>query len=138
MVREYSTEDLRDKLLNPDEQLDLQERFYLVDVLSHASYVHKHIPGALSLPLAELRRSAGRLLPEKDVEVITYCSNPSSEYSLDAARWLEANGYKRVGHYAGGLRGWQAAQLTFDIADERSVRPEARIAPGTPRPEARL
>jgi hypothetical protein len=37
-------------------------------------------------------------------------------------------GYRNVGHYAGGIREWRRANLTFDIGHQRSVRPETRDA----------
>jgi rhodanese-related sulfurtransferase len=70
MAREYSTEELHRKLT------DRADRFYLIDTLPHDSYVNRHLPGALSLPLEELAADAAEVIPEKDVEVITYCASP--------------------------------------------------------------
>ena len=39
MAREYTTEELHAKLFSSD------DRFHLVDVLPHDSYVNRHIPG---------------------------------------------------------------------------------------------
>ncbi len=70
MVREYTTEELNAKLFRSD------ERFHLVDVLPHGSYVNRHIPGAIGIPLEDLEARAEGLLPDRDVEVITYCASP--------------------------------------------------------------
>jgi rhodanese-related sulfurtransferase len=70
MVREYTTEELHAKLSRSD------ERFYLVDVLPHDSYVNRHISGAIGIPLEDLETRAEELLPDRDVEVITYCASP--------------------------------------------------------------
>jgi hypothetical protein len=35
-------------------------------------------------------------------------------------------GYRNVAHYAGGIREWRKANLTFDVGHERSISPEAR------------
>jgi hypothetical protein len=35
-------------------------------------------------------------------------------------------GYRTVGHYAGGIREWRRANLTFDIGHQRSVHTETR------------
>jgi rhodanese-related sulfurtransferase len=69
MAREYSTEELQRKL-------ESAERFYLIDTLPHASYVNRHLPGALSLPVEEVAVRAPALIPDRGVEVIAYCSSP--------------------------------------------------------------
>ena len=70
MGREYSTEELHRKL-------ERGERFFLIDTLPLGAYKHRHLPGALSLPLEELPARAAAVLPDKGAEVITYCSGPT-------------------------------------------------------------
>ncbi len=71
MAIDYSTDDLRRKLA------DSRDRFALVDTLPRASYANRHLPGAISLPLEEIEARADAILPERDVEVVTYCSGPT-------------------------------------------------------------
>ncbi len=47
--------------------------FTLVDVLAPESYESGHIPGALSLPLADLPDRAGAVLPDRNGAIVTYC-----------------------------------------------------------------
>jgi rhodanese-related sulfurtransferase len=47
----------------------------IVDVLPEASYQSGHIPGAVSLPLAELQEKAPELLPDRQQEIIVYCGS---------------------------------------------------------------
>lgn len=70
MARDYSTEELRSKLL------DSNDRFYLVDTLPADSYASRHLPGAISLPLELLDQEASKRVPNKDLEVIAYCASP--------------------------------------------------------------
>jgi rhodanese-related sulfurtransferase len=70
MAREYSTEELHRKLFESG------ERFYLIDTLPHASYVNRHLPGALSLPFEDLADHAEAVIPDKGAEVVAYCSSP--------------------------------------------------------------
>jgi rhodanese-related sulfurtransferase len=70
MAREYSTEELHRKLFQSG------ERFYLIDTLPHASYVNRHLPGALCLPLEDVAARAAAVIPDQGVEVIAYCSSP--------------------------------------------------------------
>jgi rhodanese-related sulfurtransferase len=46
----------------------------LVDVLPKDAYAVEHIPGALNLPMAELTRRAGEVLPERGAEIAVYCA----------------------------------------------------------------
>ncbi len=69
-MRELSTHELRRKLLQSN------ERLYVIDALPADSYRHRHIPGALSLPLEELPARAEKLLPDRLAEVVVYCSGP--------------------------------------------------------------
>jgi len=45
----------------------------LVDVLPAASYDSGHIPGAISIPLAEIERRAPSALPDKQRDIAVYC-----------------------------------------------------------------
>jgi rhodanese-related sulfurtransferase len=47
----------------------------LVDVLPAESYAAGHIPGALSLPVAEIPRRARDVLPDTDAEIVVYCGS---------------------------------------------------------------
>jgi rhodanese-related sulfurtransferase len=71
MARNYTTEEMRLKLLRGE------GRFYLIDTLPRASYVNRHLPGALSLPVENIELEAERVLPDKDTEIIAYCSGPT-------------------------------------------------------------
>lgn len=52
-------------------------RVRLVDVLSPESFSAMHIPGAINLPVADIARRAGDLLPDKDEAIVTYCGGPT-------------------------------------------------------------
>jgi rhodanese-related sulfurtransferase len=49
----------------------------IVDVLPPESYANAHLPGALSLPVAEVRARARQLLPDLHQEIAVYCGNPT-------------------------------------------------------------
>ena len=49
----------------------------LLDVLPRESYESGHIPGALSLPLAEVAARARELFPDPDQEIAVYCGGPT-------------------------------------------------------------
>lgn len=48
--------------------------FILIDVLPAESYAAGHIPGAVSLPFADLHERASAVLPDKSREIVAYCA----------------------------------------------------------------
>ena len=53
----------------------LQDRsLVLVDVLPRESYAGGHIPGAVNLPVAEISARAAAVLPDRNAEIVVYCS----------------------------------------------------------------
>ena len=48
-------------------------RLAIVDVLPVESYESGHLPGAISLPLAEVSARAREVLPDPDREIAVYC-----------------------------------------------------------------
>lgn len=88
-----------------------EEEVTLVDVRPADEYAAGHIPGALSLPVPELRRRLGEL--PRDREVIAYCRGRYCLYSLDAVTLLRKHGYRaRRAHE--GLPDWKAAGLPVE------------------------
>jgi rhodanese-related sulfurtransferase len=54
-----------------------QAGFVLVDVLPAVSYAEAHLPGARSLPLADLPARAGAILPDLAADIVVYCGGPT-------------------------------------------------------------
>lgn len=52
-------------------------RVTLVDVLSPETFAGMHIPGAINLPVADIARRAGALLPDRSAPIVTYCGGPT-------------------------------------------------------------
>lgn len=63
-----STKELKSKL-------DRKEKLTVVETLAPERYREAHIPGALNIPPERINELAPQLLPNKDAEIITYCSN---------------------------------------------------------------
>ena len=83
----------------------------VVDVRPADEYAAGHIPGAVSLPVPELRRRLGEL--PRDREVIAYCRGRYCVFSLDAVTLLRKHGYRaRRAHE--GLPDWKAAGLPVE------------------------
>jgi rhodanese-related sulfurtransferase len=81
------------------------DTFVLVDVRSHALYRERHIPGAISLPVAEITPESIRVLPPGTMAV-TYCAGPGCNGSTKGARKLAALGVP-VKEMIGGIEYWE-------------------------------
>lgn len=80
----------------------------VVDVRPAEEFRAGHIPGALSVPVPELKRQL-REIP-RDREVIAYCRGRYCVYSLEAVTLLRKHGY-RARRAEEGLPDWKAAGL---------------------------
>ena len=80
----------------------------VVDVRPGEEYAAGHIPGALSVPVAELRRRIAEL--PADQEVVAYCRGPYCAFAPEAVRLLRAAG-RAARRLEDGLPEWAAAGL---------------------------
>lgn len=78
----------------------------VLDVRPTDEYKAGHIPGAISVPVGDLKRRL-RDIP-KAREVVAYCRGPYCVYSLEAVRLLRKHGY-RARRADEGLPDWRAA-----------------------------
>ena len=106
MVKTVTREELKAKM-------DRGGDFVLVDALGREHYESSHLPGAVNLPY-EFVDEAGRVLPDKDGEIVVYCMNTACSASGEEARELEEMGYSRVHHYAKGKQDWIGAGLPVE------------------------
>ena len=56
-------------------KIDGNESITVVETLAAERYREAHIPGALNIPPERIKELAPQLLPNKDAEIVTYCSN---------------------------------------------------------------
>jgi rhodanese-related sulfurtransferase len=82
----------------------------LIDVRPRDEFEAGHIPGAISLPVPELRKRLGEI--PKAREVIAYCRGPYCVYSLEAVTLLRKHGY-RARRAEQGLPEWRTKG--FDV-----------------------
>ncbi len=79
------------------------EQTVIIDVRPAEEYARGHIPGAVSMPLSELRQRMDELPDDHDV--IAYCEGPYCFASGKAVDQLERAGYP-VRRLDGGLARW--------------------------------
>jgi rhodanese-related sulfurtransferase len=104
MVTEIDRDELKQKLDHP-------KKFILVEALPPEHFRKQHLPGAINIPVEQIRNRAPELMPNKDMEVIVYCAGPACHASRQAADELTTMGYANVRHYAGGKEDWMQAGL---------------------------
>jgi len=83
----------------------------VVDVRPADEFEAGHLPGALSVPVPQLKRRLGEI-PKKR-EVVAYCRGRYCVYSLEAVTLLRKHGY-RARRAEDGLPDWRAAGLPVE------------------------
>ena len=66
----------------------------VLDVRPVEEYRAGHIPGAVSIPLKELKQHLARL--PRDMEIVAYCRGPYCVLSIDAVEMLRASGFSAI------------------------------------------
>lgn len=88
----------------------------LLDCNGSASYAKGHIPGAINFATAKTAL-ADKLPKEKSALVVAYCGGPQCGAYKAGAEAATKLGYTNVKHFAGGLKGWKAAEEKLETAD---------------------
>jgi rhodanese-related sulfurtransferase len=86
----------------------------VIDVRPEDEYRAGHIAGALSIPVAQLKRRLSEI--PKRREVVAYCRGPYCVYSVDAVTLLRKHGY-RARRATEGLPDWQARALPVTVGE---------------------
>jgi rhodanese-related sulfurtransferase/DNA-binding transcriptional ArsR family regulator len=90
----------------------------LIDVRPREEYLAGHIPGAISLPLEDLKKQITELPTARDI--VAYCRGPYCVMALDAVDLLRRKGFRahRMEH---GVPEWRAQGWRVDTgADPRA------------------
>jgi rhodanese-related sulfurtransferase len=87
-----------------------------IDVRTPREREQEHIAGSLSVPLNRLSASVG-MLP-KDRALLVFCAG--GYRSSIAASLLQRAGFPKVSEIAGGIAGWEAANLPVQAAQASS------------------
>jgi len=86
----------------------------VVDALGGSYYEQQHLPGAIPLVEGDVAALAPQLLPDKNAEIVTYCSNAACPNSQAVANRLTALGYTNVRKYREGIQDWVEAGLPVE------------------------
>lgn len=92
----------------------------VVDVRPAEEYRAGHVPGARSIPQAELERRLEELPRER--EIVAYCRGPYCVMALEAVELLRAHGF-RARRMAQGVLEWRARGWRLERGDAPARRP---------------
>jgi hydroxyacylglutathione hydrolase len=95
------------------ELLSSSEPPLAIDVRTPRERDQKHIAGSLSLPLNHLMENLAKIPPGRSL--LVYCAG--GYRSSIAASFLQRSGFDSVGEIAGGITGWEAANLPVQTAE---------------------
>lgn len=117
LVHEYLGEDEIEELTKEDlwQRLKRKDKLVVLDVRPHDEYEAGHIPGAVSIPLNELKKRVKEL--PKSKQIVAYCRGPLCALAPEATRYLKSKGY-RVKRLSEGAPDWEAAGLPLAREDE--------------------
>jgi rhodanese-related sulfurtransferase/DNA-binding transcriptional ArsR family regulator len=87
-----------------------------LDVRPAEEYAAGHIPGAASIPLAELEQRLDEL--PRDVEIVAYCRGPYCVLAPEALSILRAGGF-RARRLEDGFPEWRLARLPVQVGGGR-------------------
>jgi rhodanese-related sulfurtransferase len=114
LARAYTGELNGIDLLTKEElakRLRRKDNLLVLDVRPAQEYAAGHLPGAVSIPVAELKRRLSEL--PKNKEIVAYCRGSFCAFAPEAARYLDKKGY-RTRLLDGGLPDWEAAGLPVE------------------------
>jgi rhodanese-related sulfurtransferase len=102
-------------------RLRRKDRPLVLDVRPEEEYASGHVPGAVSIPIADLRRRLKELPKNKDI--VAYCRGSFCAFAPEAARYLDKKGF-RTYILDAGLPDWEAAGFPVEAnaADSRSSK----------------
>jgi rhodanese-related sulfurtransferase len=100
-------------------KLDAGHPLVLVEALGPQYYEQEHLPGAINIPHTQVDDLAPSVLPDKDAEIVVYCSNGPCQNSGIASRRLTRLGYTNVRDYHEGKAEWVSAGLPTESGPQR-------------------
>ena len=106
--------------MEPVEKQALLERVrraevIVLDVRPPEEYRAGHIPGAVSVPLKELRSQLSKLPRRR--EIVAYCRGPYCVLAVEAVKVLRANGFRAV-RLEQGVPEWRAEGFPVAVGEE--------------------
>jgi rhodanese-related sulfurtransferase len=97
----------------------------VLDVRPTEEYEAGHIPGAVSVPLKELKRRISDL--PRTREIVAYCRGPYCVMAVEAVALLRRKGFKAV-RLEEGVADWRARGLRVEVSGEPLSRKQRDVS----------
>lgn len=91
----------------------------VLDVRPPEEYEAGHIPGAVSIPLSDLKKKLSSI--PKSREVVAYCRGPYCVLAVEAVKVLRARGFQAV-RLDEGIPEWKARGLPVEVSQSEAAR----------------
>lgn len=88
-----------------EKEIERSSNHVLIDVREKTEYSKGFIPGAVNIPLSELKRRLDEV--PKNREILLYCRGGMR--SKQAAFFLKKNGYSKISQLQGGILSWKGS-----------------------------
>lgn len=102
---DYQTMEINDAA----EMIAADDGHLLVDVRTKEEFEEKHLPGAILLPVDDIKDGRLERLPDKDQTILLYCR--TGRRAKDAAEYLAKKGYTNI-YEIGGIIDWKGETVT--------------------------
>ena len=100
------------EMAEAEQMIKSEKDAIILDVRTQEEYDKKHIPGALLLPIDEIRNGNVSALPNKNQKILIYCW--TGRRAEDSAAMLVDMGYKNVYEF-GGLVNWTGELEGYEV-----------------------
>jgi len=88
------------------------EKAVVLDVRETREFTEGKVPGALHIPLSQLKERVGELEKMKERPVITYCAR--GQRSRSAGSTLQRAGFTKLYNLIGGHKAWKDAGMPLE------------------------
>ena len=102
---DYQTMEINDAA----EMIAADDGHLLVDVRTKEEFEEKHLPGAILLPVDDIKDGKLERLPDKDQTILLYCR--TGRRAKDAAEYLAKKGYTNI-YEIGGIIDWKGETVS--------------------------
>ena len=102
---DYQTMEINDAA----EMIAADDGHLLVDVRTKEEFEEKHLPGAILLPVEDIKDGRLERLPDKDQTILLYCR--TGRRAKDAAAYLAKKGYTNI-YEIGGIIDWKGETVS--------------------------
>lgn len=92
--------------------LDAGEKFVLIDIRPAKEFQEKRLPGARSIPAAELEKRIGEI--PKSGRVVIYAATPQNDIADATFQVFEDNRYRNIAFLLDGFQGWVKRQYPVE------------------------